>query len=508
MSHYEDNELDPGMDPAFQTNHSFAGEYGESLGDSFGDETGVVGAGLGAELEETLGGLSLGDTLGDELDPDSLGQLTLEESLAAPSTPARKRSAPKATSRTPTRTPSSKRAGAGAGTGSLGDELTSAVSPALFSTPKHKQVHAEDLGMEMEEESEDAGFTEADEEQEDKNAARTQAQHDAIREELQDTLRTTDVFLAKLRERRSTKSQSTPASGNVSTDPITEDTATLEANASTLLRQLQDLAQQREGQVRELREMSIAFAKPGLEWQAALAEVAGYDDEYNLSLERAPEYLARDEADDSLGFINIDPDTSAVSLSQAGHPDSDPFSVGARRALLPSTNSGRSAVADGDNSFTGSKSTTALQMHELQACTESLITSLGAMNEHAQVHRAAMNDASRKLRSVRTVLTQWKTEMDGVARSRAWIEEWERGSTPATGSGDTAGDGLTLERSAAPSPAPSSQRPDDIKVWTNQQIERFEKILGDAEVRARELLRPVNLPASFDADLKQVPTTA
>ena len=166
---------------------------------------------------------------------------------------------------------------------------------------------------------------------------------------------------------------------------------------------------------------------------------------------------------------------------------SDVFSEGPRRAVLPGSPAPRGVgglSAPGSPSVT--RKTAASHMHELRACTDSLISSLETMNEHAQVSKASMNDASRKLRSLRVVLTQWREETDGVERSKAWIEQWE--AAPSTKS--TASD---------------EKRPQDVRLWTQQQMERFEKLLADAEVRAKELLKPIDLPASFDAHLTTVP---
>lgn len=330
----------------------------------------------------------------------------------------------------------------------------------------------------------------------DAQAAEDEAHYEAASAALSESLRTTDLFLNKLRG-LSTSDKVESSSSRAASNAL-EDTSSLERLASDVARQMYDLAREREDQVRELREIERAFARPEPEWQAALAE-----------LEDLPE--RDEEADFTFGL-----GSGAVSASNVGR--------GHRRDLseASSTDTARlNAVPENDEpegadehtsiwdsearALEGFSPTTRnaplsnsglpgagppasapapAQLAHLQAVTGSLIHSLGAMHEHAQVHRAAMNDAGRRLRSLRTVLGGWRAEMDGVARSMDWIARWE-GTTPLSADG-TPEPGENMWR---------GKRPDDIKQWTGQQMERFEKVLGDAELRARELLTPVSLPA-------------
>ncbi|KDN44745.1 hypothetical protein K437DRAFT_129830 [Tilletiaria anomala UBC 951] len=528
-------------DPAFDAHHydTAGDEFQETLADSLaglGDE--LVGMGIS---QDSLGGvdgmMGLGDSLGAELEHEQQHAIADDSDsayhhLSAPGTPKRdqivQRQQHQQTSgagpssrrsQTPQRTPRK-----GSGMESLADELTGTTSPAR-QPRRDKQRLAEALRVDLDEDSPKAPAPGADgdslgaelglanglvasivdtidESMEEARIARIEAQQEAVREELEETLRMTDAFLSKLKERNTIRVAQQTSSASIVTGTAPDDTGALEINAAAILRLLQDTTKEREAQVRELKEMGIAFARPEAEWQAALADVAGIGDEADQSIDRS---ALNPEEVDSLGFAAIGSSSGDVIPQSDGA--SDIFSSGPRRAVLPSSTASSSnkhasmaaAVVQYPQSH---KSTTASQMHDLQACTESLISSLGTMNEHAQVHRAAMNDASRKLRSLRAVLTQWRTEIDGVARSRAWIEEWESSDGSGMRTESVPSDPASTTKVAIKEAmTPTNRRPEDIKAWTQQQLERFEKILGDAEVRAKELLKPINMPSSFDASI-------
>ena len=252
MSDYDEHELDP----AFDANYGGGMEsFGETLDSGLG---GGGGGGLGDELAmaNSMNGMTLGDSLGAELEFGHSADLSQELEALNTSTPTRVRAgSQKPGMGTPTRTPRK-----ASGMGSLADEIA----------PQDDEYHdlGESLDVDVGGSTAAAGgsYLVLDEAAEEAKVSRIEAQQEAIRKELEETLNMTQMFLAKLKEQRSANSSAKPGA-------IGED-ASLEASAASVLRLLQELAAEREGQVRELREMGIAFSRPDLEWQAALAEAA------------------------------------------------------------------------------------------------------------------------------------------------------------------------------------------------------------------------------------------
>lgn len=62
---------------------------------------------------------------------------------------------------------------------------------------------------------------------------------------------------------------------------------------------------------------------------------------------------------------------------------------------------------------------------QLQQATISLLDALAHINEHSQVLRASQHDSQRKLKSIKAGLAGLEREMEGLERSRTFIEGWE-----------------------------------------------------------------------------------
>lgn len=102
----------------------------------------------------------------------------------------------------------------------------------------------------------------------------------------------------------------------------------------------------------------------------------------------------------------------------------------------------------------------------LQYYTSDLVSSLGSIHEQSQVAQASMTDAARRIKSIKTVLNNWNVEVEVAERSHSYISTWEL--------------------------AEGDNRPRDIREWTKNHMEKFQRILSDADMKARELLSPVH----------------
>ncbi|KAE8202716.1 hypothetical protein CF328_g2060 [Tilletia controversa] len=140
-----------------------------------------------------------------------------------------------------------------------------------------------------------------------------------------------------------------------------------------------------------------------------------------------------------------------------------------------------------------------------------LIHSLSSLHETAQVHRATISSAERRLRGLRLLLDGWKEEIVAARRSRAWIAKWE-GRDPERddllmddGSGKV-DEVLAASLAAGSLGSSNSNSSSDGSgrytagsgvtpgAYAREQMSRFQHLLGVAEERAQALLTPLPLP--------------
>jgi hypothetical protein len=256
----------------------------------------------------------------------------------------------------------------------------------------------------------------------------SQPEADAMAQ-LSENLESTEQFLTHLRR--------------LDTDGPTAPLA-LEALAADIISRLNETARDREEQVREL-------LKCEREFQRIAGEVGGADalaDLEALVVDHAPpsssstpapaapapalESVAEEEPsfshewevdpDAHLLHQSDDADESDVDVdldlhggnSSDGSPLKDTFSVSPSHPLSAS---GTTAPASPAGAIP--------HLAHLRTHTASLVSSLTALSEHAQVNGAATTDAGRKIRMLKNKLGGWRTDWDSAERSRARIERWE-----------------------------------------------------------------------------------
>ncbi|UZJ56635.1 hypothetical protein CBS101457_005955 [Exobasidium rhododendri] len=303
-------------------------------------------------------------------------------------------------------------------------------------------------------------------------------------ETLNDSLRLTDSFLKKLKVASVGKNaeaidlplpSSKSRSGHFVMETPSNDALTLEERAGKVLKQMQDYSSVREDQIRELQDcdrmLRRAFDEGG-DWINALANVddveSGDNEEGNSTA----------DGDIDLSFIS-----SMTSPKRPSIVDVD--TTGNRRFLLEEEKEldarhsfarlPLSPISVNDRQYRDTapipinesfkSSSVCQQLSSLQGSTSDLVLSLTSIHEQSQVARVSLNDAARRIRSIKTVLTNWNAEMQAVEESQAHISLWE-------------------------SARGSEARPDDIQEWTRNHMDKFARILHDADIRAKELLSP------------------
>ena len=103
----------------------------------------------------------------------------------------------------------------------------------------------------------------------------------------------------------------------------------------------------------------------------------------------------------------------------------------------------------------------------LRTHTASLVSSLTALSEHAQVNGAATTEAGRKIRALKNKLGGWRSDWDSAERSRVRIERWET-------NGDVEGGAPRV----------------DGRTVVAQHLLEFERVLVEANLKTQAIMVP------------------
>lgn len=299
--------------------------------------------------------------------------------------------------------------------------------------------------------------------------ARSQPEIDAMAL-LSQNLESTEQFIAHLRRLDTTDG---PA-------PLA-----LEALAADIISRLNETARDREEQVRELLKCEREFQRIGAEVGGAdalagldvlvvdtpsssssssspppasapalepVAEEPSFSHEWDVDpdahLLHHPDG-AEDEGDLDVD-LDVDADLHGGRSSTDGSPLKDTFPV----SPPPLSTSGTTAP--------GSPAVAIPHLAHLRTHTASLVSSLTALSEHAQVNGAATTDAGRKIRALKNKLGGWRTDWDSAERSRARIERWEV----------------------------EGARRVDGRAFVAEHLREFERVLFEANVKTQAIMAP------------------
>ncbi|PWY98127.1 hypothetical protein BCV70DRAFT_202300 [Testicularia cyperi] len=321
--------------------------------------------------------------------------------------------------------------------------------------------------------------------------------------EIQDNIKATEQFLRHLESITSSSSAPKGASASsaaASTENGTGalgsvepggDTARLEMLANRFLKLVYECTNEREAQLRELRELDrqssrLTTALPSFSLPSSTSfssDVAStsYGSTAlgsSMSLSDLPEEDAVNTGTD--GFVDSDDDDDDYNPGSSPISPTTPLTPRQPRSLHKSHKSTASTGSDATITSMPSGAQPLLDtsaFSALQSATTSLVGSLTNLHEHSQVTKSSVADAARKLRSLKNVIGQWKTEQDLVERSEDWIEKH----------------GATSSVRRLNSSSPDEPATDDVRAWTSAHIDFCRKRLEEAEARARVLLTPVSI---------------
>jgi hypothetical protein len=284
--------------------------------------------------------------------------------------------------------------------------------------------------------------------------ARSQPEVDAMAL-LSQNLESTEQFLAHLRQ-------------------LDTDGPALESLAADIISRLNETARDREEQVREL-------LKCEREFQRIAAEVGGADALAGLDALQGPAALLVDASSSSSSSSSspssapaleplaeehdweVDPDGAESDVdvdvhgsSTDGSPLKDTFPISPPPPTLSTSGT----------TVPSSPAGTIPHLAHLRTHTASLVSSLTALSEHAQVNGAATTDAGRKIRALKNKLGGWRMDWDSAERSRARIERWETG--------------FEVE----------GVRRIDGRAFVAEHLREFERVLFEANVKTQAIMAP------------------
>ena len=244
---------------------------------------------------------------------------------------------------------------------------------------------------------------------------------------------------------------------------------TLEKIASDMIRRINDTARDREGQVRELLEYEREFRKlagevggedvlgglDALEEVEGLSESSVSQNSQHVESQVTERRLDRiSHLRDTSGDWEMNPDDHHLGDDHDGYSDPD--------SPTPLKDSFLQAPAI-NGPPTASKALP--QLMDMRTITTSLVVTLGAISEHAQVNGAANADAGRKIRALKNKLGGWRTDWDSAEKSRTRIERWEAG--------------LADDDTITSVQLGTGKRPDG-RLLVQQHLQAFEVALADA----------------------------
>lgn len=262
----------------------------------------------------------------------------------------------------------------------------------------------------------------------------------------------------------------------------------LEALAADIISRLNETARDREEQVRELLKCEREFQRIAVEVGGAdaLAGLDALEDPAALladapSSSSAPSASALEPVAEEPSFSHdweADPDAHLLHQpdgaesdvdadadmdldvhgggSSDGSPLKDTFPISP--PPLPLSASGTAVPATPAGAIP--------HLAHLRTHTASLVSSLTALSEHAQVNGAATAEAGRKIRGLKNKLGGWRTDWDSAERSRARIERWETG--------------VDVEGACRV----------DGRAFVAEHLREFERVLSEANIKTQAIMTP------------------
>lgn len=335
---------------------------------------------------------------------------------------------------------------------------------------------------------------------------------------LAQNLKATDLFITQLRHIDAEQSAATAS------EPP------LERAAASVIGRLNDLARERETQVRTIQEYDRELKKmvEDVGWHDALGQLdplenvedlldpsekvkdpqteddqsrtprgkrtADYSEESNVPSRRRSGrrglYQVEEEDEGEQGALGDDP------TYDNDHYDYDIPSPGKSRKHMDLPPAPPAAEVP-------TPSSTLPQFSYVRTLTQSLSHSLTSLSEHAQVNGVNTTEAGRKLRALKNKIVELKADWDSADRSRAKIERWEAGLIDDLTAPDLSEDSSPELSFSSPSSRDTSVGPEtpeiasgpklpsrrvDGRKLVQEQLEGFQHALEEAAQKTRAIM--------------------
>ncbi|KZV93116.1 hypothetical protein EXIGLDRAFT_717538, partial [Exidia glandulosa HHB12029] len=299
-------------------------------------------------------------------------------------------------------------------------------------------------------------------------------------EQLTKDLTTTETFLTTLRRLDLEDTSQTTRSGHARQGSVSNTETTLEGVAAAVIRRLNDSVREREGQVRELHDFNREFVKIASEvgGMDVLGEVDMLEHIEGLELPSGrtsrPAHPGRQDSLETR--MRLDDLREEEDEPEIEEPDEmeleqeeDEYGAPASPTLKRrQTDTERLPKPPPQSTAPPSAARALPELAYMRTLTGSVVASLSAVSEHAQVGGAAAADAGRKLRALRNRITTWRAEYESAERSRTRIEQWEKSRTRAP----------------------------NARVLMQAEVTAFERVLADANSKTQAIRASPAIAAS------------
>ena len=234
---------------------------------------------------------------------------------------------------------------------------------------------------------------------------------------LEDSLRTTELFLVHLRQHTITESDtlsphslssplSTSLQRNNKSSNYVDRQPVIELLAATLIKSLYEAVKVREGQNRELSIIEKEISETNEAWEVILGGLDELEED--------------EEMGDTLFFIASGRRTSIEVVEDLVE---DPSFV--TREDGSSDEDHSTTLAPPHPSSTRPSTQSRPTLSSLRTTTSSLLSTLSTLSDHAQISRSSTTEAARKLRSLRSQLASFVDDLASLAQSEEYIRLFE-----------------------------------------------------------------------------------
>ncbi|KNZ61337.1 uncharacterized protein VP01_1417g4 [Puccinia sorghi] len=275
----------------------------------------------------------------------------------------------------------------------------------------------------------------------------------------------------------------------------------VEKMITDIVRTMTEQVRDRESQIRELKEIEIALSRTDRRFLADLDELPNILEERDfrnstilgksLALPSDLTSLARDGLPKPLDDLDQIVDRHDHELVQMDELGEDDEPEGGRLTPTGPRNDQHSSLQTDLVDDAGSKKKEGKRpienLGELKLITNSLIHSLNQIHEHTQISRQTQIEIVRKLKGVKGLVANWRTDFDSIQNSIDFISNWEL-------------DQFRNPDDSLGSP-PTDYRDKKIRGIFEVQVKLatsgVEKLLNDAFINASALLQPHPPPPSL-----------